>query len=320
MNTLLYIVVPCYNEAAVLRETANRLQAKLHRLMAAGTITTDSKLLFVNDGSDDATWSIITELHHQSPLFAGLNLSKNQGHQSALLAGLMLAKTYAQVVISMDADLQDDINAVDAMLEQYRQGHDIVYGVRSKRIRDTWFKRSSARSFYKLMHLLGVNMIVDSADYRLMSKRALDGLEQFTEVNLFLRGVVPMVGYPSAIVYYERGERFAGETKYPLRKMITFALEGITSLSIRPIRMITVMGLVFFLLSLGVLVYSIVDYLMDGTVPGWASLLVSVWSIGSLQLMGIGIIGEYIGKIYLETKQRPRYLIESVLLKTDTSV
>ena len=315
MNTLLYIVIPCYNEEAVLHETASRLQTKMADLMGVGVIDTDSKLLFVNDGSRDRTWAIINQLHETNPLFAGMNLSKNQGHQSALLAGLMVAKEHAQVAISMDADLQDDINAVDAMLDQYHAGHDIVYGVRSSRARDTWFKRTSAGVFYKLMNGLGVTMVPNSADYRLMSQRALKGLEQFTEVNLFLRGVIPMVGYPSAVVHYERGERFAGESKYPLRKMISFALEGITSLSVRPIRMITMFGLVFFLVSLGMLGFFVFDYVAGNTVPGWASTVVSVWAIGSLQLMAIGIIGEYIGKIYLESKGRPRFIVERVLLK-----
>lgn len=315
MNTLLYIVIPCYNEEEVLHETASRLQTKMQDLQGVGLISPQSKLLFVNDGSRDSTWEIIQRLHEQNPLFAGVNLSKNQGHQSALLAGLMVAKEHAQAVISMDADLQDDINAVDRMLEQYHAGHDVVYGVRSSRVRDTWFKRSSAGLFYRLMHWLGVNIVANSADYRLMSKRALQGLEQFGEVNLFLRGVIPMVGYASAVVHYERGERFAGESKYPLRKMISFALEGITSLSVRPIRMITVFGLLFFLVSLGMSVYFVADYFAGNTVPGWASTVISVWAIGSLQLMAIGIIGEYIGKIYLESKARPRYIVESVVLR-----
>jgi len=316
MALILYVVVPCYKEEEVLPETASRLKTKLNDLIAGGKICETSRILFVNDGSTDGTWRVISELHDADPIFGGVNLSRNRGQQNALLAGLMLAKEHADVVISMDADLQDDINAIDAMLESHAAGHDVVLGVRSSRERDTFFKRRTAGAFYKLMRLIGVEMTPNHAEYRLMSRRALCALESYREVNLFLRGVIPMVGFPTATVPYERAERFAGETKYPLKKMISFAVEGITSLSVRPIRIISVFGLLSFLASLILLVYFIIDYARGGTTAGWASTIVSIWAIGGLQLLAIGIIGEYIGKIYLETKNRPRYIIERVLLET----
>lgn len=319
MADILYVVVPCYKEEAVLPETSTRLRAKLERLIEAGTISPDSRILFVNDGSSDRTWEIICELHNKNSMFAGLNLSRNRGHQNALLAGLMTAKDKADVVISMDADLQDDIEAIDGMLEQFHNGFDIVYGVRSKRARDSRFKRISAEGFYKLMRTMGVDIVFNHADYRLMSKRALEGLAQFKEVNLFLRGIIPMIGYPATNVLYERAERFAGETKYPLKKMLAFAFEGATSLTIRPIRLISAIGLSSFLISLLMLIYFIADYFMGGVVAGWASVIVSIWGIGGLQLLAIGIIGEYIGKIYLEVKERPRYIIEQVMIHTNTT-
>lgn len=312
MNKL-YIVVPCYNEQEVLPETARRLQQKMEQLMAQGLIDPQSHITFVNDGSKDDTWSIIQQLHAQNTLFEGVNLSCNRGHQNALLAGLMTVKPYADVTISMDADLQDDIHAVDEMLQKYRDGCDIVYGVRSKRDADTWFKRTTAESFYRLMEGLGARVVFNHADYRLMSRRAVEGLAAFQEVNLFLRGLVPMVGYPSDIVYYERHERFAGESKYPLKKMITFAFEGITSLTTKPIRMILLLGVAIFAVSLLVMAYFMVQFFTGNTVQGWASLAVSIWALGGIQLLAIGVIGEYIGKIYLETKGRPRFLVEQYL-------
>ena len=314
MANILYIVVPCYKEEEVLPEAAKRLRAKLETLIQAGNISPASKVLFVNDGSTDRTWETICALQREDPVFAGVNLSRNRGHQNALLAGLMVAKDRADVTISMDADLQDDIGAVDEMLAHYEQGSDIVYGVRSKRKKDSWFKRVTAEGFYKLMRLMGVDIVFNHADYRLMSKRALEGLAAFKEVNLFLRGIVPMIGYTSSKVLYERAERFAGETKYPLKKMLSFAFEGATSLSIRPIRMISVVGLLSFITSLAMLIYFIINYVMGGTAAGWASTVVSIWAIGGLQLLAIGTIGEYIGKIYLEVKERPRFIIESVVL------
>ena len=311
-NTL-YIVVPCYNEEEVLPETARRLGDKLRGLMAAGKIGPDSRVLFVNDGSRDGTWAVIQRLHREDGLFCGADLSRNRGHQNALLAGLMTAKDKADLVISMDADLQDDVDAADAMVDKYLDGVDIVYGVRSSRKTDTFFKRTTAEAFYRMMDLLGAETVFNHADYRLMSKRALDGLAQFTEVNLFLRGIVPMIGYRTDTVEYERGERFAGESKYPLKKMLGFALEGVTSLSVKPLRMITGLGFLVFFVSLAMIVYNVVRWATGNTVTGWASLACSVWLIGGLILLALGIIGEYVGKLYMESKGRPRFLIREVL-------
>ena len=313
MEEILYIVVPCYNEEEVLPETSRRLKEKLEAMMAAGTISRESRVLFVNDGSKDRTWQIIEELHESCPIFSGVDLSRNRGHQNALLAGLMTAKERCDMAISMDADLQDDIDAVDAMVEQYYAGCDIVYGVRSSRKKDTFFKRFTAEGFYRLMNSMGAETVFNHADYRLMSRRALEGLAQFKEVNLFLRGIVPMIGYRTGTVEYERGERFAGESKYPLKKMLSFAMEGITSLSVKPIRMITGLGFLVFLVSIAMLIYSIVRWALGATILGWASMICSVWAIGGLILLSLGVIGEYIGKIYLETKERPRFLIREVL-------
>ena len=313
MSDILYLVVPCYNEEEVLPETARRLKEKLHALIARGAVSRESRVLFVNDGSRDKTWSLIEGLHRSDPCFSGVNLTRNRGHQNALLAGLMTAKDRADLAISMDADLQDDIDAVDAMVEKYHAGCDIVYGVRSSRKKDTFFKRFTAEGFYRVMNFLGAETVFNHADYRLMSKRALEGLAQFKEVNLFLRGIVPMIGYTTSTVEYERGERFAGESKYPLKKMLSFAMEGITSLSTKPIRYITGLGFLVFLVSILMLIYSIIRWAHGDTVIGWASVICSVWAIGGLILLALGVIGEYIGKIYLETKGRPRFLIKEVL-------
>ena len=313
MCDTLYIVVPCYNEEEVLPETARRLGDKLRGLMAAGKISSKSRVLFVNDGSRDGTWGVISRLHAADPLFSGVDLSRNRGHQNALLAGLMTARDRCDMAVSMDADLQDDVDAVDAMVEKYSEGCDIVYGVRSSRKKDTFFKRVTAEGFYRVMNFLGAETVFNHADYRLMSRRALDGLAEFREVNLFLRGIVPMIGYTVGTVEYERGERFAGESKYPLKKMLSFAMEGITSLSTKPIRYITLLGFLIFLVSLLMLVYSIVRWAHGDTIVGWASLICSVWAIGGLILLSLGVIGEYIGKIYLETKARPRFLIREIL-------
>lgn len=313
MKDILYIVVPCYNEEEVLPETSHRLREKLEGLMAAGSISEKSRILFVNDGSRDKTWSLIEALHAENHLFSGVNLSRNRGHQNALLAGLMTAKDRCDMAISMDADLQDDVDAVDGMLERYHAGCDIVYGVRSSRKKDTFFKRFTAEGFYRVMNFLGAETVFNHADYRLMSHRALEGLAEFKEVNLFLRGIVPMIGYTSGTVEYERGERFAGESKYPLKKMLAFAMEGITSLSTKPIRYITGLGFLIFAVSILMLIYSIVRWATGDTILGWASVICSVWAIGGLILLSLGVIGEYIGKIYLETKGRPRFLIREVL-------
>lgn len=312
-GTILYIVVPCYNEEEVLPETARRLGDKLRALMEAGKISPRSRVLFVNDGSKDRTWEIIEGLHRENLLMCGVDLSRNRGHQNALLAGLMTAKDRADMVISMDADLQDDVDAVDAMVDKYLDGVDIVYGVRSSRKTDTFFKRTTAEAFYRMMDFLGAETVFNHADYRLMSKRALEGLAQFTEVNLFLRGIVPMIGYRTDTVEYERGERFAGESKYPLKKMVSFALEGVTSLSVKPLRMITGLGFLVFLISIVMILYNVVRWATGNTVTGWASIACSVWMIGGLILLALGVIGEYMGKLYLESKGRPRFLIREVL-------
>ena len=316
MNNTLYIVVPCYTEQEVLPETSRRLREKLEQLMDAGRISRDSRVLFVNDGSRDDTWAIISRLHGECPLFCGVDLSRNRGHQNALLAGLMTAKDRADMVISMDADLQDDVDAVDAMVDKYLDGCDIVYGVRSSRKKDTFFKRFTAEGFYRLMNRLGAETVFNHADYRLMSRRALEGLAQFREVNLFLRGIVPMIGYRSDTVEYERGERFAGESKYPLKKMLAFAMEGITSLSVKPLRMITALGCGVFFISIVMIIYNIIRWACGATVAGWASLSCSVWFLGGLILLCLGVVGEYVGKLYLESKDRPRYIIREVLEDT----
>lgn len=311
-NTL-YVVVPCYKEEAVLPETAKRLGAKLRALMAAGKISARSRVLFVNDGSKDRTWEIIEELHRADKLFSGVNLSRNRGHQNALLAGLTTAATRADMMVSMDADLQDDIEAMDEMIERYHEGYDVVYGVRSSRKTDSFFKRFTAESFYHLMKAMGVDIVFNHADYRLMSRRAVEGLMQFKEVNVFLRGIVPQIGYPWTTVEYERAARFAGESKYPLKKMLGFAFDGITSFSIKPLRLIVFLGGVIFALSLVMLVWALVARIGGHAVSGWASLMGSIWMIGGIQLLSLGVIGEYIGKIYIESKARPRFIIERVL-------
>ena len=313
MSDVLYIVVPCYNEEEVLPETSRRLKEKMEALVAAGTVSEGSRILFVNDGSRDRTWEIISALHAADPVFSGVDLTRNRGHQNALLAGLMTAKDRCDMAISMDADLQDDVDAVDKMIEEYHAGCDIVYGVRSSRKKDSFFKRFTAESFYRVMNFLGAETVFNHADYRLMSRRALEGLADFREVNLFLRGIVPMIGYRTGTVEYERGERFAGESKYPLKKMLSFAMEGITSLSTKPIRYITILGFLIFLVSIIMLITFIAQWAMGITVAGWASVICSVWAIGGLILLSLGVIGEYIGKIYLETKSRPRFLIREVL-------
>ena len=309
----LYIVVPCYKEEEVLPETSRRLKEKLSALMAAGTISGDSRVLFVDDGSSDRTWEVISGLHAADPIFSGVKLSRNRGHQNALLAGLDEASKHADVIISMDADLQDDINAVDQMLAEYANGAEVVYGVRSARKKDTAFKRMTAEGFYHLMQRMGVDIVYNHADYRLLSRRAAQALLSFPEVNLFLRGMVPLVGFRSAQVTYERGERFAGESKYPLKKMLAFAMDGITSFSIKPIRLVLSVGVAVFVISLVMILYFLIRKLCGHTVEGWAFLACSIWMLGGLQMLSLGVIGEYIGKIYNETKRRPRYIIEKVL-------
>ena len=310
---VLYLVIPCYNEEEVLPETSKRLTAKLGAMIEMGLISQDSKIVFVNDGSKDHTWQLIRQYHEENPMIQGINLSRNKGHQSALLAGLMTVKEYCDMAISMDADLQDDVDAIEQFVEKYYEGCEVVYGVRSERKTDSFFKRASAQSFYKLMLHMGVEIVYNHADYRLMSRRALDEMEGFKEVNLFLRGIVPLIGFQSGVVTYERHERFAGESKYPLKKMLNFAFDGITSFSVKPIRMVTTLGIIIFAISILMLIYFLITWCIGWTVPGWTSIVVSVWAIGGLQILAIGIIGEYIGKIYMETKARPKFIVQEYL-------
>ncbi|MFV0498280.1 MAG: glycosyltransferase family 2 protein [Candidatus Fimivivens sp.] len=314
-NNVLYLVVPCYNEEAVLPETAVHLLAKLTALIEAGKISTKSRILFVDDGSRDKTWRIIEDLSQRDTHFGGVKLSRNKGHQNALLAGLTVAKAHCDAAISLDADLQDDINAIDGMLSHFQDGCDVVYGIRSKRDTDTLFKRTTAECFYKLMRALGVDIVDNHADYRLLSRRALEGLMQFNEANLFLRGIVPLIGYKHAIVPYERHERLAGQSKYPLKKMLLFAFDGITAFSIKPIRLVTTAGAVIFLASVITLLVLLFQKLMGHTVQGWTTLMGSIWLLGGIQLLSLGIIGEYVGRIYQEAKHRPHFIIDQTILQ-----
>jgi len=310
-NKILYIVVPCYDEKDVLSETANRLEKKLTTLINKKVISPSSRVLFVDDGSKDTTWSIIESLSKEnSNLFGGVKLSRNRGHQNALLAGLVTAGEKADIVISMDADLQDDIDAVDKMLAAYAKGAEIVYGVRSARENDTFFKKATAQGFYSLMSRLGVDSVYNHADYRLMSKRAIAELGQFREVNLFLRGIIPLLGFNTAVVEYERAERFAGESKYPLKKMLNFAIDGITSFSVKPLRIVTSLGFIVSVASLLIMLYALISKLLGHAVEGWTFTILSVWFIGGVQMLSLGVVGEYIGKIYNEVKGRPRFIIE----------
>ena len=315
MTKILYMVVPFYNEELVLDETSERLKAKYEQLISNDIISPKSRIVYVNDGSKDKTWEKIKEKHAENSMFSGINLTRNRGHQNALLAGLLTVRNLADCVISMDADLQDDINAIDEMLEKFENdGCVVVYGVRDNRETDTVFKRRTAGAFYKLMQGLGSQSVPNHADFRLMSRRALEGLAQFPEQNLFLRGMVPLVGYKSEIVYYKRGERFAGESKYPLKKMISFAIDGITSTSAAPMRLIFWIGLIWFILAIVGAIYIIARHFVNGSdVAGWASIMLVVVGFGGANLLALGVIGEYIGKIFLEVKQRPRYLIEDFI-------
>ena len=310
-GSTLYVVVPCYNEEDALPETSRRLREKMHALIEKGTISENSRVMLVNDGSKDRTWQLIAALHEADKLFCGVCLSRNRGHQNALLAGLMTAKESADVTISMDADLQDDINAVDEMLEKYYQGCEIVYGVRSSREKDTFFKRFTAEGFYTLLSKLGGEIVFNHADYRLMSKTALEALSKYGEVNLFLRGIVPMLGYKTDTVEYERGERIAGESKYPLKKMLGLASEGITSLSAKPMRAILWSGVASLFADFVLLIIFIIQLCVGIPFSAWKILLIVMLLMGGLILTGVGIVGEYVGKIYLETKHRPLYIIES---------
>ena len=312
-DNILYVVIPCYNEEEVLQETTRQLKVKMEKLIKDKKISNKSKVMYVNDGSKDTTWSLIKEISEKEPLFTGITLSRNRGHQNALLGGLMTAKKYADVIISMDADLQDDINAIDGMLEKYEEGCDIVYGVRSARKKDTFFKRVTAEGFYKFMKALGVDCVYNHADYRLTSKRVLDEFANFKEVNLFLRGMFPLVGFKSDVVYYERNERFAGESKYPLKKMLNFAWDGITSFSVKPLRLIASVGFFIALIGVGLGIYAIVLAILKMKVATWLLVSISLYIVGGLNMVSIGIVGEYIGKIYSETKARPRFIISENL-------
>jgi glycosyltransferase involved in cell wall biosynthesis len=305
------IVIPCYNEEEGLSETTKRLQVLLDEMIASGEIAKESFVCYVDDGSKDATWKFIESFQKESPLFKGIKLSRNFGHQNALIAGLMQLKDEADALISMDADLQDDINVVKEFVQKYKEGYDVVYGVREDRSKDTKFKRGTAEFFYKFQHFMGIETVHNHADYRLLSRKALDALAQFKEVDLFLRGIVPLLGFRSCSVYYARAERFAGETKYPLKKMIFFALDGIASFSIMPLRLITMVGFVLFMLSLLAIVWITVEKLFfDNTVQGWASTMISIYLIGGIQIMSLGIIGEYVGRNFQQSKGRPRYIID----------
>ncbi|WP_199426700.1 glycosyltransferase family 2 protein [Thermaerobacillus caldiproteolyticus] len=307
---VLTIVVPCYNEEEVLPETIRQLRDLLQQLIAEQLVSEQSKLLFVDDGSQDTTWTIIYKASLRYPEVKGLKLARNAGHQNALLAGLFAAKMLSDCIVSIDADLQDDISVIREFMKKFHEGYEIVYGVRNKRDTDSFFKRHSAQGFYKLMKAMGVHIVYNHADYRLMSRRAVEELERFEEVNLFLRGIVPLLGFRSTTVYYDRKERLAGETKYPLKKMLAFALDGITSFSITPIRFISLVGFVSFFVSLFFGAYFLFLKFNGYTQTGWTSLITSIWLLGGLQLIALGLIGEYIGKIYKETKRRPRYIID----------
>lgn len=311
---ILYMIIPCYNEQDVLGETARQLREKYDSLIKRQLISPQSRIVFVDDGSSDDTWKLISELHNSDPdHFSGISLARNSGHQNAVLAGLMTVKDLCDMAITMDADLQDDINAIDEMVKNYYEGNHVVYGVRSERKTDTFFKKFTAESFYKFMKLMGADVVYNHADFRLMSKRVLEELSGFKEVNLFLRGMIPLIGFKSSSVYYERKERLAGESKYPLKKMLAFAANGITSFSTKPLKFITGLGFFTSVLSIFAFIWAFVAKFAGFSELGWSSLICSIWLIGGLQLFCLGIIGEYVGKIYAEVKQRPRFIVADFL-------
>ena len=313
MGDVLYIVVPCYNEEAVLPETQKELGNKLETMITAGAVSEKSRIIFVDDGSKDKTWELIEKYHSENPRIGGVKLAHNRGHQFAVLAGLMTVKDLCDMAITMDADLQDDIDVVDKFVEKYKEGCEVVYGVRNSRATDTFFKKTTAEGFYKIMQAMGVDIVFNHADYRLMSKTVLDALSEYKEVNLFLRGIVPLIGYKSDTVEYSRKERFAGESKYPLKKMLAFAIDGITSFSIKPIRLITTLGVGALCASALMIIWFIIGAVRGNTVSGWATIVISIWLFGGLILLGLGVVGEYIGKIYMEAKGRPRFRVEKFL-------
>ncbi|MCD2253093.1 glycosyltransferase family 2 protein [Listeria marthii] len=306
----LTVVVPCYNEEEVLSESVTQLTNIIQKLVMSESISDKSQIMFVDDGSKDKTWELIQQYSESNEHVSGLKLSRNYGHQGALLAGLTEAHAYSDCVVSIDADLQDDVNAIIEFIEKYHEGFDVVYGVRDKRDTDTYFKRNSALAFYRIMSKLGVNMVPNHADYRLLSKRALTEFLRYKEENMFIRGIVPLLGFKSTKVFYNRNERFAGESKYPLKKMVLFAVDGITSFSVAPIRLLLVLGSVIFMIGVVMGIYAIIQKIFGAVVPGWTSLIVSLWLIGGIQLIGIGVLGEYIGKIFKQVKERPRFTIE----------
>ena len=310
-----YFVIPCYNEEEVLPETIKRLNEKLHSLIESGKVSEDSRMLFIDDGSKDKTWSIISAYSEENKFVGGIKLAHNRGHQNALLSGLMTAKDVCDCAISLDADLQDDINVIDQFIDKYLEGCEVVYGVRNSRKKDTAFKRTTAQGYYKFMKMLGVDIVYNHADYRLMGSKALEALSEYKEVNLFLRGIVPLIGYRCDYVFYERNERFAGESKYPLKKMVKFAVDGITSFSVKPLKIISNIGFVICLLSVVGLIYALISFFSGNAEAGWTSTMCSIWFLGGLQILCIGIVGTYVGKIYSEVKQRPRYRIEEKIIK-----
>lgn len=311
MKPVLYIITPCYNEEEALPHSAPKLVALLTQMAESGLIDEASRLTLVDDGSRDKTWKVIEALIERFPQVEGLKLAHNAGHQNALWAGMMTVRGKADAIVTIDADLQDDVNAIPKFVEKLNEGADVVYGVRKKRDTDTPFKRATAHGFYRFMRTMGADVVDDHADYRLLSRRALDALSDFGEINLFLRGMVPLLGFKTDKVYYDRGERVAGESKYPLKKMLAFAVEGITSFSVKPIKLVIVLGSLFALLGLLMAVYAIVQAFLGQTATGWASLMVSIWVVGGVQLMALGLIGTYVGKIYTEVKRRPRFIVET---------
>lgn len=309
MTPILYLVIPCYNEEQVLPLTSGKFKSKLEELIEAEKISPESRVMFVNDGSKDTTWDILSKLCEEDEKYCAISLSRNRGHQNALIAGLMEAKKHADITISMDCDGQDDINAIGQMVDEYAKGCEIVFGVRNDRTTDSWFKRTTAQSYYKVLRGMGVEIIPDHADYRLMSARVLNALEGYSEVNLFLRGIIPQLGFKQSVVYYSRAEREAGTTHYPLSKMAALAIDGITSFSVRPLRMITVLGMLVAFLSFVGIIYVLASFISGYYVDGWASTTCIICFVSGIQMISLGVIGEYIGKIYLETKQRPRYFV-----------
>ncbi len=313
METIVWLIVPCYNEEDALNFTIQALLEKIRELTQCSKVSSHSKILFVDDGSSDSTWDIICRAHQKDSTVTGIKLAHNQGHQNALLAGMLYAKNKCDCIISLDADLQDDIGVLGEFIDKYQDGCQVVYGIRKSRKKDSWFKRNTAQLFYKLMHVAGGEVIYNHADYRLMSRKALNALEQFEEVNLFLRGIIPLIGMKSDFVLYERDERVAGKSKYPLKKMIAFAIQGITSFSVKPLKMITWLGAIFSIVSLSGLLYALISYFCGVTVKGWTAIVCSIWLMGGVVMLSIGVLGEYIGKIYSEVKKRPKYIIDEEL-------